>query len=174
MGQNVIIRFWWESGLSSASRNHRTTFCIRFVHYAFKIGFCDSSLYRTQLSLFCLLWLISACADRIGYIINFCSMVELLHENKKAVVNIEAFRQCFSRDKVNLKVCCTSIYHKQPTISCVLDAHSQFLCGLARFDLANRGVRQPVQPHTYARLLVFDETLAQPDFAVVNCSDAAF
>jgi len=30
------------------------------------------------------------------------------------------------------------------------------------------GVRQPVQPHTfYARLLVFDETLAQPHFAVV-------
>jgi len=46
------------------------------------------------------------------------------------------------------------------------------LCSLARFDLANRGVRQPVQPHTYARLLVFDETLAQPHFAVVNCSDA--
>ena len=46
------------------------------------------------------------------------------------------------------------------------------LCNLARFDLANRGVRQPVQPHIYARLLVFDETSAQPHFAVVNCSDA--
>ena len=33
-------------------------------------------------------------------------------------------------------------------------------------------VSQPVQPHTYARLLVFDETLAQPHFEVVNCSDA--
>jgi len=28
------IRFWWESGLSSASRNHVTTFCRPFVHYA--------------------------------------------------------------------------------------------------------------------------------------------
>jgi len=46
------------------------------------------------------------------------------------------------------------------------------LCSLARFDLANRSVRQPVQSHTYVRLLVFDETLAQPHFAVVNCSDA--
>jgi len=27
MGQKVIIRFWWESGLSSASRNHLTIFC---------------------------------------------------------------------------------------------------------------------------------------------------
>jgi len=28
MGQNVIIRIWWEFlGLSSASRNHLTTFC---------------------------------------------------------------------------------------------------------------------------------------------------
>jgi len=34
MGQEVIIRFWWESGLSSASRNHLTTFCRPFVHYA--------------------------------------------------------------------------------------------------------------------------------------------
>ena len=33
-------------------------------------------------------------------------------------------------------------------------------------------VSQPVQPHTYARLLVFDETLAQPHFEVVNFSDA--
>jgi len=51
-------------------------------------------------------------------------------------------------------------------------AHSQFLCSLARFDFSNRGVRQPVQLHLfYARLLVFDKTLTQPHFAVVNCSD---
>jgi len=52
------------------------------------------------------------------------------------------------------------------------DRLATLLCRLARFDLANRGVRQPAQPHTYVRLLVFDETLAQPDFAVVNCSDS--
>jgi len=34
MGQKVIIRFWWESRLSSASGNHLTTFCRPFVHYA--------------------------------------------------------------------------------------------------------------------------------------------
>jgi len=34
MGQNVIIRFWWESGWSSASRNHLTNFCRPFVLYA--------------------------------------------------------------------------------------------------------------------------------------------
>jgi len=52
----------------------------------------------------------------------------------------------------------------------VLYAHSQFLCSEARFDLANRDVRQPYT--FYARLLVFDKTLVYPDFAVVNCSDA--
>jgi len=52
------------------------------------------------------------------------------------------------------------------------DRLANLLCSSARFDLASRGVRQPVQPHTYARLLVFDETLAQLHFAVVNCSDA--
>jgi len=34
MGQKVIVRFWWESGLSSAFRNHLTTFCRPFVPYA--------------------------------------------------------------------------------------------------------------------------------------------
>ena len=66
----------------------------------------------------------------------------------------------------------TSIHHKKQMFSCVLYAHSQFLCGLVKFDLANQGLRQPVQPHTFnVQLLVFDETLVQPQFAVVNCSD---
>jgi len=44
------------------------------------------------------------------------------------------------------------------------------LSSLATFDLANQGVRQPVQLQTFnAQLPVFDETLAQPDFVVVNC-----
>jgi len=46
------------------------------------------------------------------------------------------------------------------------------MCSLTRFDPAKRSVSQPLQPHTLcARLLVFDKTLVQPDFAVVNCSD---
>ena len=63
-------------------------------------------------------------------------------------------------------------FHKTQTFSCVLYAHSQFLCSLVKFDLTNQGLRQPVQPHTLnAQLLVFDEILAQPHFAIVNCSD---
>jgi len=57
----------------------------------------------------------------------------------------------------------------------ILYAHSQFLCSLARFDLANRGERQTVSflPHTFcAPLLVFTKTSAEPYFAVVNCSEA--
>ena len=65
-----------------------------------------------------------------------------------------------------------SIHHKKQTFSCVFYAHSQFLFSLVKFDLANQDVRQPDQPHTFnAQLLVFDKTLAQPYFAVVNCSD---
>jgi len=52
------------------------------------------------------------------------------------------------------------------------DRLATLLCSFARFDLANRGVRQPVQPYIYAQRLVFDDTLAQLHFAVVNCSDA--
>jgi len=46
------------------------------------------------------------------------------------------------------------------------------LLALAKFDLANQGVRQPVQLHTFnAQLTVYKETLVQPDFVVVNFSD---
>jgi len=38
MGQKVIIRFWWESGLSSAFRNHLTTFCRPMSTYAYCYG----------------------------------------------------------------------------------------------------------------------------------------
>jgi len=48
----------------------------------FKIVFRDSSLYRKQLSLFCLLRLssVTASADRIGYFTNFCNMIKLSPE----------------------------------------------------------------------------------------------
>ena len=49
-----------------------------------EIVFRDSSLYTKQLHLFCLLRLINACTDRSGYITNFCSMIELLHELKNS------------------------------------------------------------------------------------------
>jgi len=64
--------------------------------------------------------------------------------------------------------------HKKIEFSCVLYAHSQFLCGSARFDLENRGVRQPVQPLTfYPPLLVFDKTSAQPQIEStwIRCKD---
>jgi len=64
----------------------------------------------------------------------------------------------------------TSFHHNKLTFSCVLYAHSQIFCSLVKFDLANQDLRQPVQPHTFN---VFDETLAQLNFAVVNCSDVA-
>jgi len=44
MGQKVIIRFWWESGLSSASRSHLTTFYRPFVHYAC-LRLCSATVY---------------------------------------------------------------------------------------------------------------------------------
>jgi len=46
----------------------------------FKIVLRDSSLNPKKLSFVCLLRLISASADSIGYIPNFCSIIELLHE----------------------------------------------------------------------------------------------
>jgi len=69
-------------------------------------------------------------------------------------------------------VCWISKNNSKIEFSCVLCAHSQFLCSLARFDFSKRGVRQPVHPHLlYARLLIFDKALAQPQFSAVNRSD---
>jgi len=48
----------------------------------FKIVLRDSSLYPKQLPLFCLLRLIGASTDPIGYISKFYSMVKPLHELK--------------------------------------------------------------------------------------------
>jgi len=122
----------------------------------FKIVFRDSSLYRKQLSLFCLLWLSTM-------------------SSKTAGVKIEAFRHLImsQQGKRKTKNLLDFYITKIWKFTCVLYAHCQFLCSLARFDLANRGARQPVQPHTFcAPLLVFDKTVAQPHFAVVNCSHA--
>ena len=103
-------------------------------------------------------------------------MIELLHEFKNSRFSnktIQVFDNVSAgRDKRKLKVCRTSIHNKNLKFSCILYAYSQFLCSFAIFDFSNRGVRQPVHPHlVYARLLVFDKTLAQLHFSVVNFSD---
>jgi len=68
-------------------RLHPETISPLFTYFRplrmFKIVFRDNSLYPKQLSLFCLLRLIRASAERIGYITSCCSMIELLHELKK-------------------------------------------------------------------------------------------
>jgi len=57
----------------------------------FKIVLRDSSLYPKQLSLFCLLWLISVSADRIDSITKFCLWHDITvgPAQKTAVINIE-------------------------------------------------------------------------------------
>jgi len=85
MGQKVIILvlvgIWVIVCIQKPSHHFLQTF--RSLRM-FKIVFCGSSLHPKQLSLFCLLWLISASADRIGYITCFCSMTELLQELKNS------------------------------------------------------------------------------------------
>jgi len=56
MGQKVIIRFWWESGQSSASRNHLTTVCS--VQYAC-LRLCSAMIHfswNNCLYFFCYGW----------------------------------------------------------------------------------------------------------------------
>ena len=89
MGQKVIIR---SGGIFVCVQKPSQHFLQIFRSLRmFKIVLRDSSLYPKQLPLFCLLWLISASAKRIGYISNLCSMICCM-SSKTAVVNIEAFR----------------------------------------------------------------------------------
>jgi len=82
----------------------------------------NSSLYPKLLCLFCLLWLLSANADRTGYVTDFRSMIELLQELKKAVVHIEACKHLImpQQGKRKLKVCWTSMHNKKSEVSCLL------------------------------------------------------
>jgi len=41
----------------------------------FEIVFRDSSLYPKQLPLYCLVWLITSCADRVGFITTRATIV---------------------------------------------------------------------------------------------------
>jgi len=75
----VLVGIWVIVCVQKPSHHFLQT-----LYRMFKIVFHDSTLYPKQLSLFCLLWLINASAERIGYISNFCSMIELLHELKNS------------------------------------------------------------------------------------------
>ena len=134
----------------------------------FKIVFRDRWLYPKQLPLFCLLRLISASADGIGYISYFCSMIKLLHELKNSFFYIEAFRNLImsQQGKGKLNVCWTAIHNKK------LKNFLRTSCAFC-VVLQDSILQTSVQPHTfYARPLVFDKTSAQHHFAAVNCSDA--
>ena len=103
-GPKLIIRFRWESVSLSTSKNHLFLRTFRPLPM-FKTVFRDSSLYAKQLHLFCLLWLnSSASGDPIGYIANFCSMMELLHDFKNSSCyhrSIQAFDNVSARKKEN-------------------------------------------------------------------------
>jgi len=78
-----MVGIWFIVCVQKPSHHFLQTQTLRPLRM-FKIVFRGSSLYLKQLSLFCVLRLISASADRIGYVTNFCSMTELLHELKNS------------------------------------------------------------------------------------------
>jgi len=82
MGQKVIIRSGGIFVIVCVQKpSHHFLQTFRALRM-FKIVLRDSSLYPKQLPLFCLLRLIGASTDPIGYISNFYSMVKPLHDLK--------------------------------------------------------------------------------------------
>jgi len=55
MGQKELIRFSWESGLSTASRNHLTTLCRPFVHNAC-LRLCSAIVTFIRNNCLCLIY----------------------------------------------------------------------------------------------------------------------
>jgi len=58
MGEKDIIRFWWESGLSSASRNHLIMVSRPFLHYAY-LRLCSTIVHfirNSCLYFVCYVW----------------------------------------------------------------------------------------------------------------------
>ena len=65
----------------------------------------------------------------------------------------------------------TSIHQRQQTFSCVLYAYSPIPVQFSKTRSRKPGSAPASPAAHHAQLLVFDEALAQPHFAVVNCSD---
>ena len=170
--QKVIIRFWWESELSSASKFHLTTFCRHFVHHACLRLFSAMVYFIRNNCLYfvCYSWSAYALIALAATLLVSAAWLNCCTSSKLPLLtwSIQAFDKRFSREKGQLKFAGLLHITKNWKFYCVLYAHSQFLCSFARLDLANRGVRQSVQPHTsYAPLLLFAESLAQGHFC--NC-----
>jgi len=99
MGQKVIIRFRGESPLSSASRNHLTSFCRPFFHCAC-LRLCSAVVHFIRnncLYFVCYGWsaqtltALATSAISAMYISNV-AWWNCYTSSKTAVVNIEAFR----------------------------------------------------------------------------------
>jgi len=104
MGQKLIIRPGGSFIIVCIQKPSHHFLTIFRPLRMFKVVLRDSSLYQKQLTLFCLLWLISASAKRIGCISNFCSMTKLLHELKNSSCwhrSIQAFDNVSAGKKEN-------------------------------------------------------------------------
>jgi len=101
MGQKVISRFWWESGLSSASRNHLTTFCRPFVHCAW-LRLCSAIVHVIRnncLYFVCYGW----SAHTLTALTKLPISVACCTSSKTAVFNIEAFRPLIMSQQGKMK-----------------------------------------------------------------------
>jgi len=102
--------FWWEFGLSSASRNHITTFCRPSLHYAC-LRLCSAIVHFIRINCLyfvCYGWsaqALTALATLAISVAWYCCT-----STKTAFFNIEAFRNLITpqREKGKRIVCWTS------------------------------------------------------------------
>ena len=132
MDQKVIIRIWWEFlGLSSASRNHLTTFCRPFVHCAC-LRMCSAMVHFIRNN--CLYFDYYGWSGQVLTVLdklpNSVAWQNCCTSSKTTVFKIEAFRHFIMSEQGKRKTKFSWLLYitKNWKFSCVLYAHSQVVC----------------------------------------------
>ena len=117
--------------LSSASRNHLTTFCRPLIHYAC-LRLCSEIVHFIRnncLYFVCCGWSAKALTV-LAILLNSVAWQNCCMSLKTAVVNVEAFRHFIMSQQGKRKTKFSRLLYitKNRKISCVHYAHFQFLC----------------------------------------------
>jgi len=162
MGQRVI-RFWWESGLSSASRNHLTTFCGPFVHYAC-LRLCSAIVHFIQNNCLYSVWYgCSAETSPIRWFGKHEYDVKLWHHKQRTPNINDTIRHWMKSPLWTFSAYATGVCHPSRTPSDRLLYDETFAqpCIFAVVNCPGRSTERVLLP-------CFN---ALPDiFAVMNCS----
>ena len=161
--------------LSSASRNHLTTFCRPLIHYAC-LRLCSEIVHFIRnncLYFVCCGWSAKALTV-LAILLNSVAWQNCCMSLKTAVVNVEAFRHLIMFQQWKQKVCWTSINNKKSKVFLRTLCAFSILVQLSKIRSFKRGCASasPAAPFLCSTARIRQDIIAQSHFVVVNCADA--